>query len=179
MTVDDMLDLVKIGDVAMTPDGSKVFYSERRLNWEKNKYEKTFFMISSHGGEAIPFIRKDGGEQFRISPDGQYLSLLRKVDESPQIFLMPLNGAEPWQWTKHPGEITDYKWSGDRRSVVFVAKENMSEEEAFIKSVENVTGPLSRTISRDGILAVSTPDSRLPPCCRETRLLEGEHIAFD
>jgi ketol-acid reductoisomerase len=36
----------------------------------------------------------------------------------------------------------------------FVMEENMSEEEAFVKSVENVTGPLSRTISHDGILAV-------------------------
>jgi dipeptidyl aminopeptidase/acylaminoacyl peptidase len=31
MTVDDMLDLVRIDDVVMTPDGSKVFYTERRV----------------------------------------------------------------------------------------------------------------------------------------------------
>jgi ketol-acid reductoisomerase len=36
----------------------------------------------------------------------------------------------------------------------FVMQENMAEEQAFIDSVENVTGPLSRTISRNGILAV-------------------------
>jgi ketol-acid reductoisomerase len=36
----------------------------------------------------------------------------------------------------------------------FVMEENMREEEAFIASVENVTGPLSRIISHDGILAV-------------------------
>jgi ketol-acid reductoisomerase len=36
----------------------------------------------------------------------------------------------------------------------FVMQENMDEARAFIDSVENVTGPLSRTISRDGILAV-------------------------
>ncbi len=36
----------------------------------------------------------------------------------------------------------------------FVMQENMDEVRAFIDSVENVTGPLSRTISRDGILAV-------------------------
>ena len=128
MTVDDLLDLVRIGDVAMTPDGSRIFYSERRLNWETNKYEKTFFMISADGGESVPFVRKDGGERFRISPDGQYLSMLRKVDERSQIFLMPLNGGEAWQWTDHRGEVTDYKWSGDGKSVVFVAEEAMSEE---------------------------------------------------
>ena len=36
----------------------------------------------------------------------------------------------------------------------FVMQEGMDEKKAFIDSVENVTGPLSRTISRDGILAV-------------------------
>ena len=81
MTVDDLLELVRIGDVAMTPDGSRVFYSERHLDWETNKYEKTFFMISSEGGSPVPFVRKDGGENFLISPDGKYLSMLRKVEE--------------------------------------------------------------------------------------------------
>ena len=36
----------------------------------------------------------------------------------------------------------------------FVIQEGMAEEQAFTDSVENVTGPLSRTISHDGILAV-------------------------
>ena len=36
----------------------------------------------------------------------------------------------------------------------FVMQEGMAEDQAFIDSVENVTGPLSRTISHDGILAV-------------------------
>lgn len=36
----------------------------------------------------------------------------------------------------------------------YVMQEGMSEEQAFIDSVENVTGPLSKTISHDGILAV-------------------------
>ncbi len=129
MTVDDMLDVVRNGDVAMTPDGAKVFYSERRLNWERNKYEKTFFMVSSQGEERVPFVGKDGGESFRISPNGEYLSMLRKVENKPQIFLMSLSGGEPWPLTEHRGEITDYKWSGDGQSIVFVDKQAMSEEE--------------------------------------------------
>ncbi len=36
----------------------------------------------------------------------------------------------------------------------YVMEQGMSEEDAFTASVENVTGPLSRTISRKGILAV-------------------------
>ncbi len=36
----------------------------------------------------------------------------------------------------------------------FVMEKGMAEEEAFIATVENITGPLSRTISHEGILAV-------------------------
>ncbi len=36
----------------------------------------------------------------------------------------------------------------------YISLENMSEEEAFRHSVESVTGPISKTISHDGILAV-------------------------
>ncbi len=129
MTVDDMLDMVRVDDVLMTPDGSRVFYTERRLNWETNKYEKTLFAISSQGGEAVPFVRKDGGESYRISPDGKFLSLLRDVEEKPQIFLMSLEGGEPWQLTEHQGKITDYRWSGDSKSLVFVSEQAMTEEE--------------------------------------------------
>ncbi len=36
----------------------------------------------------------------------------------------------------------------------YVMQEGMSEEQAFIASVENITGPISKTISHHGILAV-------------------------
>jgi len=36
----------------------------------------------------------------------------------------------------------------------FVMEEGISEEEAFKRSVENITGPISKTISHEGILAV-------------------------
>jgi dipeptidyl aminopeptidase/acylaminoacyl peptidase len=128
MTVDDTLDMVRIGDVVMTPDGSKVFYTERRLNWETNKYEKTLYMVQALGGEAVPFVRKDGGEIFRISPDGKYLSMLREIDDQPQVFLMDLSGGEAWQLTHQQGKINDYRWAGNG-SIVFVAEEPMGEVE--------------------------------------------------
>jgi ketol-acid reductoisomerase len=36
----------------------------------------------------------------------------------------------------------------------YVMRDGMSEEQAFIDSVENVTGPISKTISHDGILSL-------------------------
>ena len=47
LTPDDAIRITKIGDVLIAPDGSKVFYSKSILDWDKNKYRKSFFMISS------------------------------------------------------------------------------------------------------------------------------------
>lgn len=128
MTVDDLLDMVSIEEVLMTPDGSRVFYSERRLNWEKNEYETTLFVAPFTGGAATQFVGPGGGESFRISPDGRHLAMLRDVEEKPQIFLMPLTGGEPRALTEWQGGIKDYRWSGDSESLVFLTEEVFTEE---------------------------------------------------
>ena len=62
LSPDDAIRVVRIGDVLMTPDGETVFYSESHLDWDKNKYKKTFYMIPSKGGTPHQFIGKDGGK---------------------------------------------------------------------------------------------------------------------
>jgi hypothetical protein len=44
MTVDDSLNIVSVGDVLMSPDGEKIFYSKTELDWEANDYKTTYFM---------------------------------------------------------------------------------------------------------------------------------------
>jgi dipeptidyl aminopeptidase/acylaminoacyl peptidase len=129
MTVDDALEMVRLDDVLISPDGEKVFYSERRLDWDENKYSKTYFMVPSRGGEAAEFVAKDSGEKFLFSPDGKYLSFLREVKEKKQIFLMSLSGGEARQLTEHKGGIEDYRWTRDGRRIFFLAEETLSEKE--------------------------------------------------
>jgi len=78
MTVDDALDMVRIGDVNISPDGKWVFFSKSELDWDKNKRNKTYFMVPSTGGEAFQYIGKEGGSMFQFSPDGLFLAFLRK-----------------------------------------------------------------------------------------------------
>ena len=96
MTVDDMLDMVGIGEVVMTPDGSRVFYSEREAQLGNQQVRNdALHVVPSSGGEAMPFVRRDGGETFRIyHPMGSILAMLREVEDKPQLFLMALGGGE-------------------------------------------------------------------------------------
>ncbi len=129
MTTDDALNMVQLGDALISPDGEWVFFSKSELNWEKNKRDMKFYMISSRGGEACRYIGDEGGDSFQFSPDGCYLSFVRNIEGSDQIFIIRTNGGEAIQLTKHENSVKSYKWSEDSKKIFFVADEPYSKEE--------------------------------------------------
>ncbi len=129
MTVDDALNMVRLGDVRMSPDGKRIFFSKSELDWGKNKRRKKYFMIPASGGDAFQYIGSAGGSSFQFSPDGKYLSFKRTVDKNNQVFVMHLNGGEAIQLTNHKNNVDSYKWSADASKIFFTAEEPMSEEE--------------------------------------------------
>lgn len=129
MTTDDGLEMVSVGNALMSPDGRWVLYSRSELNWDDNKRETTYHMIPAGGGESFQFIGKAGGSGFQFSPDGEYLSFRRAVDEVQQIFVMRTNGGEAVQLTKHKTSVGTYQWSEDSDRIFFVADEPRSEED--------------------------------------------------
>lgn len=128
MTVDDVLNMIRIADVLMSPDGEWVFFSESELDWDENKRKKKYYMIPAGGGEAIQFIGDAGGESFQFSPDGKYLSFLRPVDDNDQVYWMRTVGGEAAKLTDHENGVESYKWSPDGRGIFFTASEALSEE---------------------------------------------------
>jgi len=132
MTTDDGMDLVRIANPVLSPDGEWVFFSQTKSNWKEKRAKTTYFMVSSEGGEPYQFIGKDGGSAFRFSPDGKYLSFTRSVGEKEkkqQIFLMRTRGGEAVQLTKHASSVGSYQWSDDSRKIFFVATEPRGKEE--------------------------------------------------
>ena len=128
MTVDDALNMVRIENVLMSPDGKWAFFSKSELDWEENERKQRHYMIPADGGEAIEFIGEAGGRDFRFSPDGKYLSFLRAVDDNQQIFWMRVAGGEARRLTNHKNGIVSHKWSADASRIFFTADEALSEE---------------------------------------------------
>jgi dipeptidyl aminopeptidase/acylaminoacyl peptidase len=129
MTVDDALNMVRLRNVRMSPDGKWVFFSKSELDWEKNKRKTKHFMIPASGGKAVQFVGDAGGSSFQFSPDGKYLSFKRNIDKKGQIFVMLLKGGEAVQLTSHQNSVDSYKWSADASKIFFTAEEPMSKEE--------------------------------------------------
>jgi dipeptidyl aminopeptidase/acylaminoacyl peptidase len=128
-TVDDDLNMVRIGDVLISPDGKQVFYSKSELEWDKNKRKLTYYMIPAEGGTPQLYIGEAGGSSFQFSPDGKYLSFTRKFEKKEQLYLVPTSGGEAVRLTNHRGGIGFYQWSKDEKKIFFSAKETLSDEE--------------------------------------------------
>ncbi len=128
-TADDALNMVRVGNPLISPDGKWVLYSQSELNWEKNKRDTTYHMISAEGGESFQYIGEEGGSDFKFSPDGRFLTFKRKVDKDQQLFLMRTSGGEAVQLTEHETSIGSYKWGPESRKIYFVAKEPLGKEE--------------------------------------------------
>jgi len=129
MTVDDALNMVRVGNPLISPDGKWVLFSQSELNWDKNKRETKYYMVSAEGGEPFQYIGKEGGSRFQFSPDGRFLTFKRKKDEKQQIFLMRTSGGEAVPLTEHKNSIGDYKWGPQSEKIYFVAEEPLTKEE--------------------------------------------------
>ena len=129
MTVDDVLRMVRLGDVLISPDGSQVFYSVSELDWDENRRLTRYFMVPFAGGEARPYIGDAGGRSFRFSPDGSHLTFLRNVDDEAQVFGLPTDVGEARQLTRHKGGVGGYRWAPDSSAIFFSADEARSDEE--------------------------------------------------
>lgn len=132
MTTDDGLNIVRVGNPLMSPDGRWVFFSQTKANWKEKRAKSTYYMIPADSGEAYQYIGKAGGNSFQFSPDGKYLSFKRPVgekDKKQQIFIMRTQGGEATQLTKHKTSIGSYKWSKNSCKIFFVANKPRTEHE--------------------------------------------------
>jgi dipeptidyl aminopeptidase/acylaminoacyl peptidase len=148
LTIDDAINMISVGStwhlapdgkpetVLITPDGSKVFFSKTGVDWKTNQWQTKYYMISSKGGEAAEFLGKEGGimredgvTTFQFSPKGSYLSFLREINGDRQVFIMPVEGGEARQLTKHINSIYMYKWSEDEKRIFFIANDARSKKE--------------------------------------------------
>ncbi len=176
MTTDDVLNMVGLGGALMSPDGSWVLFSKSELDWDENKRTTTWWKAPADGSsEPFRFIGEAGGSNFSFSPDGEWLSFTRTVDEKSQLFLMRTSGGEAVQLSEHATSVGNYQWTDDARHIVFVAvDERPEDEEKARKDGDDAIfvdeGPNGQTAGQWNDLWSIDVESKA-----ETRLTEEDH----
>ena len=173
VTVDDVLGMKGIGTPMVSPDGTRVIYTVRQWESEKDRMESRtrIWMVPVAGGAArqITFGER-GDSQPQWSPDGRYISFVSARgaatgDDPPrgQIYLMRADGGEAWKLTDSKESIASYSWSPDSRPHRLCRDRRAIERRRSRMHASAMTSACSRTTSAISTSGSSASTARARP----------------
>ena len=131
LTFDDAIDMVRVSGPKLAPDGSRVLYVKNELDWDENERKSRIWVVGADGEGARPFTGSSDDSNPEWSPDGRWVSFTRPVGESDrvrQLFVLPVDGGEAIQLTKHTTSVGGYRWSDDGASIFFLASDSLPDD---------------------------------------------------
>ncbi len=144
ITIDDFFQIRDVSQPKISPDGQWIAYAVRTRMLKEDKNEQRLWMISTHGGDAIPMTAEGlSSGHPRWSPDGKYLSFLSARDGGkPQVWLLDRRGGEAVRLTDTVQGVDDFEWSPDSTRLVLVLHDPKPED---IEAARNREKPAPAT----------------------------------
>ncbi len=118
-TIEDLVRLERVGSPALSPDASRVVYTVRSTNMEKNKGNTQLWMLDLRNPNAAP-VRLTQGDASSTdpewSPKGDALYFLSSRSGSSQVWRQPAGGGDALKVTDLPLDVDNFRLSpsGDR-----------------------------------------------------------------
>ena len=134
MTAVDMVELPRLSEPALSPDGTKLLYLRSYVDWNENKTIRRYRLIDLATGEELPlFDPKDEEESFDRgywSPDGSgFITLLERnngdsekdenENKTEQAYFFSVETGELKRLTDHGEDVRDIIWAPDGKSFYF------------------------------------------------------------
>lgn len=124
-TVDDVLAMKSVSEVAISPDGRRVAYVVTVRDRDANVNDSDIWVVSTEGGDPVQLTkgpRADRAPQW--AGDGTWIAFLsdRGDDRRAQVYGIDPTGGEAWQITRHEMAVASFAVSPDGRQLIFRAR---------------------------------------------------------
>ena len=132
MTLVDLLEVPRLSDPQLSPDGRQVLYALAEADWEANRAISHIWRADADGGNTVQLTRGDDGETNpRWSPDGDLVAFLarRGTEDTTQIHVLSNQGGEARPLTDHPTAVSSITWSSDGSAIYFLASDERTAEQ--------------------------------------------------
>jgi len=125
-TVDTLLQLQRIGEPALSPDGRQVAFTVQTPDIEKNTKPTQIWIVSATGGAPRPLTQSltDGAtnERPRWAPDSRTIYFVSNRSGSSQIWAMDIDGRNARQISHLSTEASGISISPDGKKIVFLSE---------------------------------------------------------
>src|SRR5215472_17074675 len=118
LTTDHYMDLERVSDAQIAPDGSRIIYTRQHVNVLEDKWESELWIVNADGSQNRFFVK---GSAARWSPDGRRVLYLADGEpKGKQIFVRWVDVDGPaTQETHVTEEPRNARWSPDGKSIAF------------------------------------------------------------
>ncbi len=122
-TIQNLLQVVRLGEPALSPDGELLAYTAGTVDINENKQIRHVYVVPVSGGFPRKLTNEGtSNERPRWSPDSKQIAYVSNRDGSSQIWIMNADGSNARQVTKLSTEASGVSWSPDGKHLVFVSE---------------------------------------------------------
>ena len=124
LTAEKMWALKRLGDPAITPDGSLAVVPVTTYDIAENRGLTDLWLIPVAGGEPRQLTSdKASDTQPTVSPDGKWIAFISKRgdDTESQVYVIAVDGGEARRVTNIPTGVSVPKWFPDSKRIAFVS----------------------------------------------------------
>jgi len=142
MTPAQALNYRRIGDLHLSPDGSKLSYVMYSYRWDWQPHLWLMNIASGNARQLTPDKKAERAPEW--SPDGKSLAYLSNRDGKTQVFTARADGSEAKAVTSRKYGVTGFHWSPDSRAIAYLAKDDSAPASDTGPQVADRESDLSR-----------------------------------
>ncbi|HEY2546879.1 MAG TPA: hypothetical protein VGI46_12500, partial [Candidatus Acidoferrum sp.] len=121
ITFDDMIQMHRVGEAQVSPDGKWVAYSVSTPDMNANRGVSNIWIVPTNGG-APQQLTQSGHDSSPVwSPDGKSIAFLSSRSGDSQVYILSMEGGEAKPLTHVSTGADIVKWSPDGKTIAFTS----------------------------------------------------------